>query len=154
MLKTKMKGVVSMDPYQSHPINEEARVNLKYQILLQEYLELQKEFVSKKKSLQNATVNRETLLAEVRFLRKRHKYLLKLQSPKSEPEFVQRKNSDIHYNGEAVPKHQYPVLDVKPISNDGEPSLDKKVGEALRVEKRPKNRLINNNKGQRKKNIQ
>lgn len=41
---------------------------------------------------------------------------MKLQSPKSEPEFVQRKNSDIHYNGEAVPKHQYPVLDMKPIS--------------------------------------
>lgn len=43
MLKTKMKRVVSLDPnYQSRPINEEARVNLKYQILLQEYLELQK----------------------------------------------------------------------------------------------------------------
>ncbi|KAF5456828.1 hypothetical protein F2P56_026264 [Juglans regia] len=128
MLKTKMKRVVSMDPYQSRPINEEARVNLKYQILLQEYLELQKEFISKKRRLQNATVNRETLLAEVRFLRKKHKYLLKVQSPKGEQEFVQRKNSDIcFYNvGEAVPKHQSPQF-----WNDGERSLD--CGEAAKV---------------------
>lgn len=56
--------------------------------------------------------------SDYRFLRNRHKYLLKAQSHQCEPEFVQRKNSDgCSYNvDEAVPKHQSPVLDMKPIS--------------------------------------
>ncbi|XP_041018081.1 uncharacterized protein LOC121260323 [Juglans microcarpa x Juglans regia] len=125
MLKTKMKRVVSMDPYQSRPINEEARVNLKYQILLQEYLELQKEFISKKKRLQNATVNRETLSAEVRYNR-----------PKVNKNLYSEK-IQIYVSIMLVKLFQNINLQ---FWNDGERSLDKK--ERI-VEKRPKNRLIN-----------
>lgn len=41
IMKAKMKRV-SMDSHQSRPMNEEAKAKLKYQNLLQDYLELQK----------------------------------------------------------------------------------------------------------------
>jgi hypothetical protein len=40
-MKAMMKRV-SMDSHQSRPMNEEAKAKLKYQNLLQDYLELQK----------------------------------------------------------------------------------------------------------------
>ncbi|XVE71272.1 hypothetical protein DITRI_Ditri10aG0137700 [Diplodiscus trichospermus] len=60
---------------QYNSVDEEARARLKHQNLLEEYLELQKEFVSMKKKLQTVNQKRETLLAEVRFLRQRYSYL-------------------------------------------------------------------------------
>lgn len=59
---------------------QDARMQSKYQNLLQDYLELQKEFVGKKKKLKSTTGKRNTLLAEVSFLRRRHKQLLKAKS--------------------------------------------------------------------------
>ncbi|KAF3969193.1 hypothetical protein CMV_006980 [Castanea mollissima] len=47
-----------------------------------EVLSTPQEFVSKKKKVQTVKLYRENLLAEVQFLRKRHRHLLKLQSPK------------------------------------------------------------------------
>jgi hypothetical protein len=41
IMKAMMKRV-SMDSHQSRPMNEEAKAKLKYQNLLQDYLELQK----------------------------------------------------------------------------------------------------------------
>lgn len=61
---------------------QEAKMQSKYQNLLQDYLELQKEFVSKKKKFKSAIEKRDTLLAEVRFLRRRRKHLLKTKSVK------------------------------------------------------------------------
>ncbi|KAK1385666.1 hypothetical protein POM88_023401 [Heracleum sosnowskyi] len=61
---------------------EDARMQSKYQNLLQDYLELQKEFVGKKKKLKSAIHKRNTLLAQVSFLRRRHKQLLKAKSVK------------------------------------------------------------------------
>uniref|UniRef100_A0A5B7BLI9 Uncharacterized protein n=1 Tax=Davidia involucrata TaxID=16924 RepID=A0A5B7BLI9_DAVIN len=87
----------SVDFHQSHAADEEARAKLKHQTLLQEYLELQKEFVAKKRKLQAGKQKREILLAEVRFLRRRQRYLLKIKAPKLdvEKDFVQQQNSDI-----------------------------------------------------------
>lgn len=61
-----------------------------------------------------------------RFLRKRHRHLLKLQSPKGKAEFVQQQNTDIGIQllaneidnnvNEAVLKHPSPVLAMTPIS--------------------------------------
>ncbi|XP_059460947.1 uncharacterized protein LOC132190083 [Corylus avellana] len=162
-MKAKMKRV-SMDSHQSRPTNVEAKAKLKYQNLLQDYLELQKEFVSKKRKLQTAKLNRENLLSEVRFLRRRRKYLLKSQSPKDEPKFVQEHNSDEcgqlpanerNYNvNEAVLKDRSPMPDMKRISNDEEHDLDRKediVCELLRVENKPKNCLINDKIVEKKK---
>ncbi|WOH03775.1 hypothetical protein DCAR_0623175 [Daucus carota subsp. sativus] len=60
--------------------HDDAKMQSKYQGLLQDYLELQKEFVAKKKKLRSVIVKRDTLLGEVSFLRRRHKQLLKAKS--------------------------------------------------------------------------
>lgn len=87
--------------HQSHAVDGEARAKLKHHTLLQEYLQLQKEFVLKKRKLQTTKQKRDTLLAEVRFLRRRRRYLLKIQSPKVnlklklKEDLVQPQNSDM-----------------------------------------------------------
>ncbi|CAL5421782.1 unnamed protein product [Camellia sinensis] len=83
--------------HQSHAVDGEARAKLQHHTLLQEYLQLQKEFVLKKRKLQTTKQKRDTLLAEVRFLRRRRRYLLKIQSPKLKlkEDLVQPQNSDM-----------------------------------------------------------
>ncbi|GAB4854644.1 hypothetical protein Ancab_023226 [Ancistrocladus abbreviatus] len=51
----------------SRQVDDEARIRHKHQALLQEYLALQKEFVSKKRKLQEAKQRKEILLEEVRY---------------------------------------------------------------------------------------
>ncbi|KAJ7966279.1 Ribosomal RNA small subunit methyltransferase G [Quillaja saponaria] len=85
---------VSVGFHQSSPA-EETKYNQRFQSLVQDFLELQKEYVSMKKKLQIAQQQRNTLADEVSFLRQRHKYLLKLQSPEAEPELGAFQNADI-----------------------------------------------------------
>ncbi|XP_057959457.1 uncharacterized protein LOC131151951 [Malania oleifera] len=99
---------------------------------------------------------RETLLAEVRFLRRRRRYLLKIQSPKpeAEQEVVQRQNSDVHselpvkkrkysVNNEAAVENPCPVMDINQTpGGDWEPLL---------VEKMPKSCLFSGKKVGKKK---
>ncbi|XP_052190378.1 uncharacterized protein LOC127800027 isoform X2 [Diospyros lotus] len=66
--------------HHSRAVDEEARTRLKHQTLLEEYLQLQKEFVSMKRKLKTVMKRRDTLVAEVRFLARRRQYLLKTQS--------------------------------------------------------------------------
>ncbi|MBA0810692.1 hypothetical protein Gohar_002659 [Gossypium harknessii] len=75
-------------------VDEGTRARLKHQTLLQEFLQLQKEFVSKKKKLQTVSQRRETLLAEVRFLRQRYSYLstIKSRQPELGQDSVQSQN--------------------------------------------------------------
>ncbi|EEF46866.1 uncharacterized protein LOC8274175 [Ricinus communis] len=83
MLKRNLKRL-AIDSYQSQSVvNEEAR---KYQTLLQDYFILQKEFVSIKKNLQTTEQKRDILMAEVQFLRQRHRYLMDVQSDNLQPE--------------------------------------------------------------------
>ncbi|XP_068310805.1 uncharacterized protein [Pyrus communis] len=79
---------------QSQPTDEETRMKFRHESLLQDYLERQKEFVSKKKKLQAAKQKRDILLAETRFLRRRHSYLLKIKSAETERE-ARHQNSDV-----------------------------------------------------------
>ncbi|KAK7260958.1 hypothetical protein RIF29_27261 [Crotalaria pallida] len=58
---------------------QNSKIALRYNALLEDYLDLQKEFVSKKKKLQMEQQKREMLLHEVRFLRQRHSDLMKSQ---------------------------------------------------------------------------
>ncbi|KAK4435751.1 hypothetical protein Salat_0738600 [Sesamum alatum] len=83
---------------QSHVSGDEAKAKLKYQTLLKEYLELQKEFVSRKRKLQAAKQKKETILAEVRFLRRRRKCLLKTQSPNVDEVPLHLPNADVESN--------------------------------------------------------
>ncbi|KAJ9167647.1 hypothetical protein P3X46_019262 [Hevea brasiliensis] len=96
---------------------EEASFKLKHQSLLQDFLELQKEFVSKKKKLQMTKLKRDVLSAEVRFLRQRHRHLMAIKSLNLQPE-------------------QDPIPPQKSsMQNEG-------VGKLLRAEKKLKNGII------------
>lgn len=64
---------------------EDPRARLKHQILLQDYKELHEETNGIRRKLQDSKLRKLRLLAEVRFLRQRHKHLLQsksLSSPK------------------------------------------------------------------------
>ncbi|KZV31670.1 hypothetical protein F511_00474 [Dorcoceras hygrometricum] len=76
MLKT---DSVSAGFDQSHAVDDGAMARLKYQTLVGEFLELQKDFVSRKRKLNAAERKRYTILAEVRFLRRRRDELLQTQ---------------------------------------------------------------------------
>ncbi|WCJ30404.1 hypothetical protein M5689_011966 [Euphorbia peplus] len=78
-------------------MEEEFRFRLKHQRLIQEFLDLQKDFVSKKKKIQITAKKRDVLLAEVRFLRQKHSYLMDLHSEnlESEQEFVSPEKSSM-----------------------------------------------------------
>ncbi|CAA2975244.1 Hypothetical predicted protein [Olea europaea subsp. europaea] len=90
-MSKKTKGV-SLDSRPSYGggVYEDTRARLKHQSLLQDYQELQKENHGMRNKLQTAKQMKQILAAEVRFLRKRHSYLLEtkfLNSPK-ELQFV------------------------------------------------------------------
>ncbi|XP_065848734.1 uncharacterized protein [Euphorbia lathyris] len=73
-----------MDSCQLQSMDEEIRFRMKHQRLLEEFVDLQKDFVSKKKKMQITQKKRDALLAEVRFLRQKHSYLMDLRSNKLE----------------------------------------------------------------------
>ncbi|KAA8525626.1 hypothetical protein F0562_007492 [Nyssa sinensis] len=149
--------------HHSHAVEEEARAKLKHQTLLQEFLELQKEFVLKKRKLQAEKKKRETLFAEVRFLRQRRRCLLKIEAPALEVEkdYVQLQNSDIKRkalerernwsDGEVALGNPYPVLASSSNSRDKEEGgRAELVRQTLRIEKH-KNYLIDGKKLGKKK---
>ncbi|KGN65169.1 hypothetical protein Csa_019695 [Cucumis sativus] len=70
----KMKGVVSQ-----YPVYEDSKTRFKHQSLLQDYHDLEKETGTVKRKLQMMKQKKMTLMAEVRFLRKRYEYLMKNQ---------------------------------------------------------------------------
>ncbi|GMH08003.1 hypothetical protein Nepgr_009843 [Nepenthes gracilis] len=69
-----------MDSRQSRLIGDKYRIRPSHQALMQDYLVLQKEFVSRKRKLQEAKKMKEILLDEIRFLRRRHELFMKNQS--------------------------------------------------------------------------
>ncbi|XVF89409.1 hypothetical protein PTKIN_Ptkin19aG0128100 [Pterospermum kingtungense] len=145
-------------------LDEDARAKLKYQNLLQEFLELQKEFVSKKKKLQTVNQKRETLLAEVRFLRQRYRYLSKIKSAEHELQqdsvqsqnpYLQSKtakNIGINEAVEGIPG-SLPDLDTDMVLEEGggRSQVQVVVQAPLRKEKKPKKGLINGKTVEKKK---
>lgn len=73
-----MKGV-AFDSL-PHVSYEDARARFKHQTLLQDYLELEQETEAARNKLEAMKQKKQTLEAEVRFLRRRHKFLLKTKS--------------------------------------------------------------------------
>lgn len=155
---------ISFNSHQSPSFDEEARIRQRHQSLLQDYLDLQKEFVSKKRKLKDANMKRDILLAEVRFLRLREAYLLKMQSLETEIDQKHRnfnvqaelsaKERIVHSaNNEAVVNFKTGVSDTKQISE----RIERKelITEAIiRIPtKKPKNCLILNGKRGGKKKI-
>ncbi|KAJ7979596.1 Ribosomal RNA small subunit methyltransferase G [Quillaja saponaria] len=81
MKNMKMKGVVSVES-PSYAVYEDPRTRFRHMSLLQDYEELEKETEAMKSKLQNLKLRKSTLSAEVRFLRRRYKYLKENQYPK------------------------------------------------------------------------
>ncbi|XP_019447589.1 PREDICTED: uncharacterized protein LOC109350750 isoform X2 [Lupinus angustifolius] len=87
----------SLNSSQFHTSLRNSKIALKYNALLEDYLDLQKEYVSKKKKIEAEKQKREVLLDEVRFLRQRHLYLMKSQCAKVEPELGPHQNADTNH---------------------------------------------------------
>ncbi|XP_015080408.1 uncharacterized protein LOC107024042 [Solanum pennellii] len=77
-MSKKMKRVaLESSPY---VVFEENNARLKHQTLLQDYLELHKDTNDTRNKLEDMKMRKQKLLAEVHFLRRRHKYLLQMKS--------------------------------------------------------------------------
>ncbi|KAG8375424.1 hypothetical protein BUALT_Bualt10G0098600 [Buddleja alternifolia] len=136
MDKKMKRGCVSSD--HSRAVDD---AKLKYQTLLMEYLDLQKEFVSRKRKLQAAKQKRETISAEIRFLRHRRKYLLKVRAPNTVP------NSDIESNavegGRNCSTSEAPPRNIDQVLKDGDGEGHENGPEKeVRFAKKRKNLLI------------
>ncbi|KAK8706678.1 hypothetical protein V6N13_057757 [Hibiscus sabdariffa] len=145
-------------------VDEETRARLKHQALLQEFLDLQKEFVSKKKKLPVMNQKRDALLAEVRFLRRRYNCLSMIKSLEYEHQqnSVQSQNPNLQSNmakpnslvineaGERGPS-SFPDIDLNVIHEEGSGRNQGDVQAPLRKKKKPKNCLINGKRVGKKK---
>nr|XP_043624002.1 uncharacterized protein LOC122595654 [Erigeron canadensis] len=90
-MSKKMKGV-AFNPSSSHVSYEDVRSRFKYQTLIQDFFELQKETDVARNNLVVMKQRKQTLEAEVRFLRRRRKFLLKTRS--STPQQWQSQNME------------------------------------------------------------
>ncbi|KAJ6743849.1 hypothetical protein OIU85_017751 [Salix viminalis] len=133
------KKRVAVNSHQSQFVDEGAIDRVKYQNLLEDFLALQKDFVSKKRKLRAVEQKREILLAEVRFLRQRHEFFTKMQSDNLEQSLVPEKDPCME---DRVPKISSPIEDLVPEKYSSMPYQGKLVGKALRVNTTPKIGLI------------
>ncbi|XP_004287138.1 PREDICTED: uncharacterized protein LOC101291080 [Fragaria vesca subsp. vesca] len=95
----KMKGVVPVEP-SSYALYQDSRAKFKHQSLMQDYEELQKDAEAMKNRLEMMKQKKSILTAEVRFLRRRYKYLIGKQSmnPKPKQDLVQTHNLKVQRN--------------------------------------------------------
>ncbi|KAL8536959.1 hypothetical protein ACS0TY_012228 [Phlomoides rotata] len=107
------RAFVSFDQSRAIDVDDDAKTKFIYQTRLNEYLELQKEYVSRKRKLQAAKAKKEKILAQVRFLRQKRKCLLKSQAPNIEKMSLRLPRSDMGRNqsaSEVAPKKLQQVL--------------------------------------------
>ncbi|XWS17793.1 hypothetical protein CRYUN_Cryun33cG0098200 [Craigia yunnanensis] len=76
----KLKGVTASMEYSPYAMYEDQRTRFKHQSLMQDFEDLHKETEAMRKKLQMMKEQKLTLLAEVRFLKRRHKFLMQNQS--------------------------------------------------------------------------
>lgn len=145
MLKRKMKGVSFESSSSPFSYDEESRNRFnKHQSLIQDFNELQKETDAMKKKLHKDKQRKLTLLAEVRFLRRRYKFLMRSQSPNTpriDRDLVRSQAPMSHKESYRMPKPS-PVLDLNQISNGEDDVGDYYVSHhpepPMRMEKKPK----------------
>ncbi|CAL0333073.1 unnamed protein product [Lupinus luteus] len=111
-----------------------SKITLKYNALLEDYLDLQKEYVSKKKKIEAEKQKREVLLDEVRFLRQRHLYLTKSQCAKVEPELGPHQNADT--NDLPVRKERNHFVKKSNIVQESNRSVKEHVWKTASIEKK------------------
>ncbi|GFQ04366.1 hypothetical protein PHJA_002580500 [Phtheirospermum japonicum] len=137
--KKAKRGSVNFSQF--NDVDDEAKAKFKYQTLLEEHLELQKEFVSRKKKLQAAKEKKETILAEVRFLRRRLKYLSKSRVPKSDLESNALQGERNHSISEAAQQNLDHVSNIN-VKNDMAEGNVRVHEDDVRFTKKLKNHLI------------
>ncbi|XP_015892389.1 uncharacterized protein LOC107426660 [Ziziphus jujuba] len=133
----KMKGVVAMEP---SLVFEDTRNRFKLQSLMQDYEELEKETEVMKQKMTLMNQKKLTLLAEVRFLKRRYKYLIDNQSMKPRQpnkDITQLQNYEIrsvnttkakNYIKKGAPRYPVPVLELNQRErNRMEATLEKSV---------------------------
>ncbi|KAI4344282.1 hypothetical protein L6164_011528 [Bauhinia variegata] len=96
----KMKGIVPME----HASYEDQRTRFRYQSLLQDYEELQKETEAMRRKFQVVKQEKSMLSAEVRFLRQRYRYLMKNPSPKPQSKQDVPKPQKLEIKALTIPK--------------------------------------------------
>ncbi|XP_043707754.1 uncharacterized protein LOC122657059 [Telopea speciosissima] len=149
MLK-RMKRV-AMDSSPSYMVDEEARTRFKHQSLMQDYQDLLKDTETLKSQLQRSKQNRSVLRAEVRFLRRRYKHLVAVQSPSTptEPDPPRLMNPEIRgephaekrsYREKEAPLTNHSVFDLNQVSRGEDDEFQ--VLEPVRMEKKFKNNLV------------
>ncbi|CAN4113232.1 unnamed protein product [Withania somnifera] len=74
------RGVLESSSYVMYEGTKAKANRLKHQTLLQDFQELHKETNGMRNKLEDAKMRKQRLLAEVHFLRRRHKYLLQMNS--------------------------------------------------------------------------
>ncbi|GMI92438.1 INO80-BINDING PROTEIN 2B [Hibiscus trionum] len=148
--------------YNNNSVDEEARATIKHQNLLHDFLELRKEFVSKKKNLETINQMRGTLLNEIRFLRQRYNYLsmiksqeyeLQQDSVQSQNPYPQSKRTKKHGVSESIERRLSSLPDSYPNvvheEEGGRSHVD--VQAVSRKGKKPQRCLINGKRvGKRK----
>ncbi|CAA0825206.1 Unknown protein [Striga hermonthica] len=91
--------------------DDESKAKLKYQSILKQHLELQKEIVAKKRKLLSAKQKRSTILAEVRFLRRRLKNFSSIQFPESDTQSNALQGETNHHSFEiALESHNQELV--------------------------------------------
>lgn len=96
MSKKMKKGCLESSSY---GVFDDTKVRLKHQRLLQDYKELQKETDGIRHKLEDSKLRKLRLLAEVRFLRQRHKHLMQVKSlsPPKGKELVSLPNVEAYH---------------------------------------------------------
>ncbi|XP_021746297.1 uncharacterized protein LOC110712163 [Chenopodium quinoa] len=141
--------------------DQEAIIRVKHQSLLQDYLVLQKEFVTKKRKLKETKEKKETLLDEVRFLRRRRNLLLKMQSqnPEQQQDFAHSQkthaNNEVGTSGRhastsdpALPNSH---LAIGSIWNSGTLAKEEVGFPSVKVGKKPKDLFPNGKRADKRK---
>ncbi|KNA09663.1 hypothetical protein SOVF_151420 [Spinacia oleracea] len=145
----------------SSGVDEVTKIRQKHQSLLQDYLVLQKECVSKKRKLKESKEKKDTLLDEIRFLKRRRNLLLRLQSPNSEQQedFVESQKTHAKY--EVGPSGRYAGTSEPPLQNSrpttgsiwNSASLaNEEVGfPSVKLGKKPKDLFTNGKRAEKRK---
>lgn len=143
-------------------VDEVTKIREKHQSLLQDYLVLQKECVSKKRKLKESKERKETLLHEIRFLRRRRNLLLKMQSQNTEQQqdFIQSQNTHAKYEvgpsgryaSTSEPALQNSQLAIGSIWNSASVAKEEVGFPSVKLGKKPKD-LFNNGKRAEKRKI-
>ncbi|KAL2897585.1 Importin subunit alpha-7 [Bienertia sinuspersici] len=150
-----------MDSRRSSSADEATKIREKHQSLLQDYLILQKECVSKKRKLKEAKERKEILLDEIRFLKHRRNLLLKMQAQDSERQQGAIQSQKAHVKYEVGPSVRY-ASTIEPTFENSRPALgsiwnsgsapEEEVGFApVKIPKKPKDVFANGKRAEKRK---